>query len=966
MLGTQLDKREERRLEVLEAGYPDPSAIEGASVAECMKATIFYQGGKKKLVYELDLKRTLFGHIQAMLIELGELPASQSSSSSSSSPSSSPLVPNAWTSTGSLPLTGLALRPRGGETAGQRATMVASAQSRWSTAVTVVPPNAEELGLLDLTTGQWLLEQDLMEPHLLPNELHLRLLPPFEVEQMIQAMTYEVSLASQELDTARNVLFEAQKHLGDSSWFAAEFAARGGLPLLQRLVGVTSRKTQEYAMCALARLINHGFGREDFSIELADALFNELSSMSAARLLGLKSSLTTLAILAEEEETELATAIDTEIGRRGILAKMVTIFIDCEEVGVHTAGVRLLNALIRLRSCNPATETALGSRRSFFRTLVDLDVYTAVCNLIFASGEAELRAVLTHFQTLYFSSMIPEPYSTDNPVHEATLLRLWDASFPDTPLPGRVDPIWNHLGFQSDDPARDFRGMGVEGLYHLLYYAEQHPTSYQSIVGRLKNQLAEVGSPGSRWYPFAITGISISQMLYTLLGIPLSHQAYQDPQLKYVQSFGAPQSIVFSDPHFLQEIYVSTFEFFDSLWLDMNATYMKFSTVIEALRVRIVAILKSAPSIMQYRNLVKTSSADLSNDDSPSIVTTTGSGSQAGSSLPCRVAHNWLPKHGKLRHGGCYLCQAKRMLEVQECSVCQRRAHVACWNAQKLAVSTAAKIKPVEHRFVSKNFTLGTLCVPCNNSIRLEKGFSCEVCKMPVHTKCRDRVRPDCNTLMYLRDPKSTSSGSSSTTDVVAVFGVSLEDSMSKQDFMPPFLLSLTVDFLSEPAALEAQNIFVVNLPNQAIDDACQMIQSGYGFQWRTVDRPYHVLAGLIKRFLLKLPETPVPTDLAEQLCSLAASKDSPSFFDDYLAIFRRIPVKNQRLLVALGVFLHRVLASAEKNRLDLSKLSGVFAPLLLGVSSHPATQTIEFLITNHQKLRERTLVCQGLTLGWP
>lgn len=39
-------------------------------------------------------------------------------------------------------------------------------------------------------------------------------------------------------------------------------------------------------------------------------------------------------------------------------------------------------------------------------------------------------------------------------------LQLWDLLMPDTPLEKRITKQWGTIGFQGDDPATDFRGMG--------------------------------------------------------------------------------------------------------------------------------------------------------------------------------------------------------------------------------------------------------------------------------------------------------------------------------------------------------------------------------------------------------------------------------------------------------------------------------------------------------------------------
>lgn len=55
-------------------------------------------------------------------------------------------------------------------------------------------------------------------------------------------------------------------------------------------------------------------------------------------------------------------------------------------------------------------------------------------------------------------------YDKNNPDHEKELMELWTLINPDQPLESRVSPQWKSIGFQGNDPATDFRGMGMLGL----------------------------------------------------------------------------------------------------------------------------------------------------------------------------------------------------------------------------------------------------------------------------------------------------------------------------------------------------------------------------------------------------------------------------------------------------------------------------------------------------------------------
>ena len=52
---------------------------------------------------------------------------------------------------------------------------------------------------------------------------------------------------------------------------------------------------------------------------------------------------------------------------------------------------------------------------------------------------------------------------------------------PDANLTARVSKEWQEVGFQGNNPATDFRGMGMLGLQCLVYFSEQHQNKARTI-----------------------------------------------------------------------------------------------------------------------------------------------------------------------------------------------------------------------------------------------------------------------------------------------------------------------------------------------------------------------------------------------------------------------------------------------------------------------------------------------------
>lgn len=92
------------------------------------------------------------------------------------------------------------------------------------------------------------------------------------------------------------------------------------------------------------------------------------------------------------------------------------------------------------------------------------------------------------------------------------LEELWSNLGVDTDqnrIPFKAPPCesWKLLGFQGNDPATDFRGAGILGLYQLINFSN-------SDIGRKIHQEAQYGA---YWYPFASVGLNVTLWLAGIL-----------------------------------------------------------------------------------------------------------------------------------------------------------------------------------------------------------------------------------------------------------------------------------------------------------------------------------------------------------------------------------------------------------------------------------------------------------------
>ena len=140
------------------------------------------------------------------------------------------------------------------------------------------------------------------------------------------------------------------------------------------------------------------------------------------------------------------------------------------DLNLQVNALCLINTLIR-------TTPTLEIRREFINTLISLEIHKVL------RRQAHIENKLFTEQRYYYQAERLEtfnklrliPYDKTNKEHEDLLLRLWKAVFPDQELKSRVSEQWKQMGFQGTDPATDFRGMGLLGLFNLIYIAETHP-----------------------------------------------------------------------------------------------------------------------------------------------------------------------------------------------------------------------------------------------------------------------------------------------------------------------------------------------------------------------------------------------------------------------------------------------------------------------------------------------------------
>jgi len=178
-------------------------------------------------------------------------------------------------------------------------------------------------------------------------------------------------------------------------------------------------------------------------------------------------------------------------------------------------------------------------------------------------------------------------YDKDNDGHERELLKLWETFSPDEPLEARVSPQWKRMGFQGNDPATDFRGMGLLGLTLLNFMAEHRLQDMRDILARQQD------------YPFAAAAINIASLIFSKLGF--TQKTNLDRLYHSSPEFDTPLMDFFcrvDDEFVFEEVFVVLMLLLDAVFANLKAGYMQFPDVLkrvarmfdELMQVHIVSI----------------------------------------------------------------------------------------------------------------------------------------------------------------------------------------------------------------------------------------------------------------------------------------------------------------------------------------------------------------------------------------
>ena len=175
-----------------------------------------------------------------------------------------------------------------------------------------------------------------------------------------------------------------------------------------------------------------------------------------------------------------------------------------------------------------------------------------------------------------FQDLVPFDYN----LHSNLLAEFAELVFK-RPVDLKNDSKWNEVGFQSNCPASDFRGMGLFGLKQLIYLAKHRQRFVQEVIR------------DDREYPLAATCLNISNYIINLLKLTKSLMAlsntdprWDSPFLILLNSLPDPFQIEYEDSTRIVKIQDAINEFFcfvveyvDYIYTSRGSKYMDFPEI---------------------------------------------------------------------------------------------------------------------------------------------------------------------------------------------------------------------------------------------------------------------------------------------------------------------------------------------------------------------------------------------------
>lgn len=264
------------------------------------------------------------------------------------------------------------------------------------------------------------------------------------------------------------------------------------------------------------------------------------------------------------------------------------------------------------------------------------------------------------------------------------------------------------------------------------------------------------------------------------------------------------------------------------------------------------------------------------------------------------------------------------------CSRSPRRSNQTASNNVNNRGNSAAAGK---HVFFSKTVIRPELCYCCGKRMRFGKAVvKCRNCRVVVHPECQSKCPLSCSPT----GPPTPGSQAKLRAQIKAG---------SFESFCPlerPRIPLLVVECISEieRRGLKERGLYRVPGGDRALKELRERFLAGKTALSLGKVEDVHVVCGLLKDFLRKLPEPLITFRLHPRFMEAAEIEDEGGTVRIYAAL-SELPLANKDTLAYIMLHLHKVMLSAECH-MDHSNLCRIFGPTLIGHGmAEPSPTTI-------------------------
>ncbi|KAF4594813.1 hypothetical protein GQ602_000426 [Ophiocordyceps camponoti-floridani] len=328
-------------------------------------------------------------------------------------------------------------------------------------------------------------------------------------------------LASDQDAMRKMAVFKLQNSINDPA-FADVFISSGGLVILRRLIMTSAGNTLAYALQSLTRLLEVDMGWDVFEGPTATDMVERAVELVVTNPLVniLRGAMAILAALVGRSEPGSSKfgfrALRPAVAVHPRFFELVIQQLQSADHSLCANALMLVNALIR---DSLSDDDGGQDWITLVRRLQDLGLIQTVYRLMQSSALHDLAPPLLEFQSLtraLTDRWRRQPVDLDQTEHRRCLKSIHLASL----APGALHDTdtnngsrrhspdkWRRLGFQTENPARDFQATGYLGLMDLADYVRKHSDAFQKLL------LEQAARPATERCPFARASMCVTAIL---------------------------------------------------------------------------------------------------------------------------------------------------------------------------------------------------------------------------------------------------------------------------------------------------------------------------------------------------------------------------------------------------------------------------------------------------------------------